>query len=220
MRPPSRRISSEAVKFWSWGPEVGGRKSSPTCDMELSHPRRRVSEERVPVCAAGPDQARPRSGKQTPHPRSAPPALPLSLELPRDPPPARCRRSPSGARRVRQAAMRSPAERARDPEPRPARGTPAGWSAGDPTPPPLHGFRSGVPELPPVWRWMVQAKNGLWSSGTQGPLPSSVPAQPGSFHPHVVISESKMAAGAQLPSPHSRQQEGGVKRGAWSRILQ
>ena len=63
--------------------------------------------------------------------------------------PARCRRSPSGARRVRQAAIRSPAERARDPEPWPARGMPAGWSARDPTPPPLHGFRSGVPELPP-----------------------------------------------------------------------
>eukprot|EP00070_Physeter_catodon_P035838 XP_028342732.1 uncharacterized protein LOC114485467 [Physeter catodon] len=70
-----------------------------------------------------------------------------------------------------------------------------------------------------VWRWMVQAKNGLRSSGTQGPLPSSVPAQPGSFHPHIV-SESKMAAGVLLPSPHTRQQEGGVKRGAWSRILQ
>ncbi|XP_029100857.1 uncharacterized protein LOC114908657 [Monodon monoceros] len=123
MRPPSRRISSEAVKFWSWGPKVGGRKRSPTCETELSHPRRRVSEERVPVCAAGPDQARPRSGNRRPilAPR---PRLSRCLLNCRGifRTPARCRRSPSGARRVRQAAMRSPEERARDPEPRPARG--------------------------------------------------------------------------------------------------
>lgn len=59
---------------------------------------------------------------------------------------------------------------------------------------------------------MVQTKNGPQSSGTQDPLPSSMPAQSGKLHPHVV-SEFRMVAGAQPLSPYYSQLEGGVRRG-------
>ena len=59
---------------------------------------------------------------------------------------------------------------------------------------------------------MVQTKNGPQSSGTQDPLPSSMPAQTGRLHPHVV-SEFRMVAGAQPLSHYYSQLEGGVRRG-------
>lgn len=65
--------------------------------------------------------------KKTPHPHCAPLALSPSAELRRDVP-GGYRQSQSGVQCVRQAALRSPAERAGDPEPRPACGTQAGWS--------------------------------------------------------------------------------------------
>lgn len=81
----------------------------------------------MPVCAAGPIQARPPQEKDAPSSLRAPGSLPLSAELRRDAP-GGYRQSQSGAQCVRQAALRSPAERAGDPEPRPACGTQAGWS--------------------------------------------------------------------------------------------
>lgn len=79
----------------------------------------------MPVCTAGPIQARPPQEKDAPSSLRAPGSLPLSAELRQDAP-GGYRQSQSGAQCVRQAALRSPAERARDTEPWPARGTQAG----------------------------------------------------------------------------------------------
>lgn len=77
------------------------------------------------------------SGKRRPILNCGPLALSACLRnggrMPRAP--GGYRQSQSGAQCVRQAALRSPAERAGDPEPWPARGMQAGWSDRDPAPP-------------------------------------------------------------------------------------
>ena len=92
-------------------------------------------------------------GKKTPHPHCGPLALsPCLLNCGRVPrAPGGYRRSQSGAQCVRQTALRSPAERAGDPKPWPARGRQAGCSET----PRLHvstGFRavsgSSLPVVP------------------------------------------------------------------------
>lgn len=77
---------SEAAKFRSWGPRAGGRKGSPMCWMELSHPGRGVREERMPACAASPGRGATNApgGSHAPPRRRAPGSLLLSPELPRD----------------------------------------------------------------------------------------------------------------------------------------
>ncbi|XP_045698393.1 translation initiation factor IF-2-like [Phyllostomus hastatus] len=52
MRPSSCSNYSVAAKFQDWGPEGWGRIHPPTCWTELSHPGRRVREERVPAVMA------------------------------------------------------------------------------------------------------------------------------------------------------------------------
>lgn len=74
---------------------------------------------------------------------------------------------------------------------------------------PLNGSLKKINVLS-VWRWAVQAEDGPPSSGTQMVLSWTVPPQLGSFHPHS-ISESKMAAWAQLPLTHPEQQGRGSK---------
>lgn len=82
------------------------------CWMELSQPGRGVREKSMPLCAAVQAEVQTSWGINAP-PRDAPWSLSCFLlncrGIPRAP--AGCRRSTSGARRVRQAALRCPTER-------------------------------------------------------------------------------------------------------------
>ena len=86
MRPASRRSYSEAAKFRSWGRGSG---MVPRRVRRSCHPRRGVGKERVPVCAAGPVQARPPQGKDAPSSLQSPGSFPLSAELRQGAPRAR-----------------------------------------------------------------------------------------------------------------------------------